>query len=373
MRVVMFMEDLSATGVVTNAVDIAGELHARGCDVRLVAANPEGTLKSRVADGIPVVGLLGAASIASSRKARLRRAVLSYRRYVKSARPDVIFSAGNHAHLASLIAASAAPGARTILRISNDLRHGLGGSRNASRWWRMMKTRLIAARADQLVFVSRHLRDQAAAIADICGKSVVIPNGVDVAKVRSRASEACPHPWFGDGRSAPVVLAVGRLVEQKNFVSLVRAVAVAHGQRPLRLVLIGSGPLREEILDAARSLEIGDSIDIIASVENPMPYMARASVVALPSLWEGSSNVLLEAIACRTPVVASRTAGSAAEVLDDGRYGVLVDPADVEGMATALLHQCSGSAVRPGERGQAFSREAMLRSYADLILGGTAG
>jgi glycosyltransferase involved in cell wall biosynthesis len=102
-----------------------------------------------------------------------------------------------------------------------------------------------------------------------------------------------------------------------------------------------------------------------------MPYLARAAVVALPSWWEGSSNVLLEALACKTPVVASETAGNARVVLADGRYGMLVDPTDVDGIAAALLRQSGEFAIRPGTRALAFSSDRALDAYsiafADLV------
>jgi glycosyltransferase involved in cell wall biosynthesis len=113
---------------------------------------------------------------------------------------------------------------------------------------------------------------------------------------------------------------------------------------------------------------IADAIQILEPMANPMPYIARASVLALPSWWEGASNVLLEALACGTPIVASRTAGNAEDVLDFGRYGLLVDPDDAEGMAIALLLQTSSEAQFPGDRASEFCREAMLNAYVDLIV-----
>ena len=84
--------------------------------------------------------------------------------------------------------------------------------------------------------------------------------------------------------------------------------------------------------------------------------------------WEGASNVLREALACGGPVVASRTAGNAEQVLDHGRYGVLVDPADKAQMARALLSQASDHPVTPGNRAEAFSRDTTLAAYSDLIM-----
>jgi glycosyltransferase involved in cell wall biosynthesis len=95
--------------------------------------------------------------------------------------------------------------------------------------------------------------------------------------------------------------------------------------------------------------------------------MREAGLFALPSLWEGSSNVLLEALACGTPIVASRTAGDAELILDRGRFGLLADPADPADWAGAILRQLGSERVLPGDRADGFSRQAALASYLALF------
>lgn len=370
-RVAIFIDDFSATGVVTNAIAIGQHLQDRGCVVQLIATQAEGALIESVPNGITVVGLLSADNGNMSRRDRLRRSIPAFRMRVKDFAPDVLFSAGNHGHLISALVSLALPGCRTVVRISNDLDHMINGrpTKPFSRWWRVTKFRAVAALADKLVFVSRHMaRSKAVLGTAAIRKAVVIPNGVDVASVRGRSKENCSHAWLSDSRDTPLVLAIGRLALQKNFANLLQAVAIARQSRPLRLLLIGSGPLRRKLQKKADALGLGDVVEIMKPVPNPMPFLARASVVAVPSWWEGSSNVLLEALACGTPVMASRTAGNAEDVLDFGRYGLLIDPDDAEGMAAALLIQTSQEAQYPGDRALEFSREATMRAYGDLIM-----
>jgi len=82
--------------------------------------------------------------------------------------------------------------------------------------------------------------------------------------------------------------------------------------------------------------------------------------------------VLLEAVACGVPIVASRTAGSAAEIIGDDRYGLLVDPGDAEEMAAAILKQIGADAVLPRDRARDYDRKATLAAYANLVAGMTA-
>ena len=370
-KVAIFIEDFSATGVVTNAIAIARHLSQQGCDVHLLATQDKGPLRESLGEGIEVISLLEPEKTATTRRGRLRRAIPAFRQKLKQLSPDVLLSAGNHGHLATALVSRLVSGCHTIVRVSNDLDHMIDGkpTRPYSRWLRLAKFRTMAAVADKIVFVSPHLvRSRAMSGKKSARKAVVIPNGVDVEAVRERARAACDHPWLDD-RDVPLVLGVGRLALQKNFGNLLRAIAIAKKTRPLRLLLIGSGILREELLRDAQALGIADAVEILRPIDNPMPYIGRASVLALPSWWEGSSNVLLEAMACGTPVIASRTAGNAEDVLDHGRYGVLVDPGDPESIAAALLLQCSDVARRPEGRAMEFSRNSSLEAYADLIMG----
>jgi glycosyltransferase involved in cell wall biosynthesis len=96
--------------------------------------------------------------------------------------------------------------------------------------------------------------------------------------------------------------------------------------------------------------------------------VARAATFVLPSLWEGASNALLEAVACDVPIVASRSAGNAQEVLGYGRFGLLVDPLDVKGMAQAILYQTSADACRPGNRAADYSADDALARVCQAIV-----
>lgn len=364
-RVLLFVADLSPTGVVRNSIAIANRLAHSGFAVDLVACRAEGELAGELDPGVAVTSLLQGPP--APRPLELARSLSSYRRHVRRTAPDVLLSAGNHGHMLSRVAWGAAGQGARVYRISNDLDHAMAGKPESriGRFARRLQFRLFASAADRLVLVSQHLaRDPLVANAPF----ELIPNGVDAAAVRERAQEPCSHPWLADGRTQTIVM-VGRLARQKNIPTLLRALALARRTKPLRLVIVGSGSdaARTALEEEARRLGVEEAVSFAGATANPFPYMARASAVVLPSWWEGASNVLLEAMACGTPVVASRTAGNAQHVLGNGRYGLLVDPADDEGMADAILTQTGTDPCLPGKRGEAFSREAALTAYVALI------
>lgn len=366
-RLQIFVSDLGATGVVRNAIAIANQASASGYDVRLLTCSADGVLLDQVDPGATIIELAGASGH-GNRHARQRRALLAYRRHIRDWRPQIMLSAGNHGHLLSCLAWAGAPGTKMV-RISNDPGHGAARSSWLTRARRNLKLRLIGALSDKLVLVSPALAAHPYLGGLLrSGRAIVIPNGVDLELVRRNAAQPAPHRWLSD-RSVPTILAVGRHSKQKNFPTLLRAFAAARQARPLRLMFLGDGDpaAREELRQMAIELGVDDCVSFVSATPNPFPYMAGASMIALPSLWEGSSNVLLEAMACGTPVVASTTAGDASHLLGNGRYGVLVEPLDEEALANAILRQAGPNPVMPGDRAMQFHRGATLNAYLALF------
>ena len=360
----IFLHQLDATGVARNAIAIARHMQAAGWRAVIVTVRAGGEMAA-AADGLrhEVLGALGL-----PRKMELRLSIPRLSRTLGALAPDVVLSSGNHAHFAVLGATGGILRARTVYRFSNDLAH-TGGGLHALVSRRRAVARLVAHRAARLVLVSDNLaRDPILAPQVASGKARVIANGVDVSQVRARALEPAEHPWLA--QDVPIVLGVGRLVRQKNFGVLLSAFAQARHERPLRLILVGAGkPQVRAALEAqAATLGIADEVSFAGQVSNPNPFFHAASVMAIPSLWEGSPNVLLEALACGTPVIASRTAGNAAAILDEGRYGVLADPHDANAFARGILAQLDPARrIAPGERADAFDRSVSLRAYQSLF------
>jgi glycosyltransferase involved in cell wall biosynthesis len=362
--IAVFLHQLDATGVARNAIAIARHMDAAGWNAVIVTVRPGGEM-AKALDGLrhEVLGGMGL-----PRKMELRLCIPRLRRLLRSLAPDVVLSAGNHAHFAVLGATRGALRARVVYRFSNDLAHTGGGLRAlVSR--RRAVARVVARRAARLVLVSDDLaRDPILAPYVAGGKARVIGNGVDVDQVRLRAAEPGDHPWLR--QDVPIVLGVGRLVRQKNFGVLLDAFAQARRERAMRLIILGNGKpqIRAALEAQATSLGMSEDVSFAGQVSNPYPYMQRAAVMVIPSLWEGSPNVLLEALACGTPVVASRTAGNAAAIVDEGRYGVLADPHDVAAFALGILAQLDPvSRVEPGPRAEAYDKSLAMAAYESLF------
>ena len=165
------------------------------------------------------------------------------------------------------------------------------------------------------------------------------------------------------------ILFVGRLVEQKNVSLLIRAMKIIeNGPNKIRLRIVGDGPLRQNLSDQIIELGLSDDIELLGERDDIHDFMAAADFVVSPSVWEGLSNVILEAMMSGKPVVASAVGGSV-ELVDHMQTGILFPSNNVNALAEAinLLATDVGLSDRLGAAGRQrvidqFSVSAMVRN-----------
>lgn len=135
----------------------------------------------------------------------------------------------------------------------------------------------------------------------------------------------------------PVILAVGRLEKQKDYGTLVRAFDMVKRVIEARLIILGEGSQRADLEIMIANLGLSEAVKMPGFAENPYAYMSRADVFVLSSVREGLPNVLIEAMACRVPVVSTDCPYGPDEILDGGRYGSLVPVEEPRALADAIM------------------------------------
>lgn len=195
----------------------------------------------------------------------------------------------------------------------------------------------------------------------------MIPNAVDTRFVSGRAGAPVPHPWLTDDRDTPVVLAAGRLAEQKGFDTLLKAFAQAKQNLALRLIILGEGKLREELEALARQLGVSDDVSLPGFVDNPYAFMSRADLFVLSSRFEGSPNVMLEALACDCQVVSTDCPSGPREILAGVDWGRLVPVDDVSALS-ASIENALAHPLEPGVCRQFVEERHDVSAWADRYL-----
>jgi exopolysaccharide biosynthesis WecB/TagA/CpsF family protein len=228
--------------------------------------------------------------------------------------------------------------------------------------------RFLSPLAAGIVAVSDGVADDLARITGVARiRITTIHNPVIDAGFAGRATGAAPHPWLirPPGR---VFVFAGRLVAQKDPETLLRAFALVNDP-DARLIILGEGPLRSALMALAARLWIATRVYFAGFQANPLPWIVRADALVLPSLYEGFGNVIVEALACGTPVIATDCPSGPAEILEGGRYGTLVPAGDPATMCAALAahRKADFPPAVLRKRASAFTAEACVAGHIAMF------
>lgn len=225
-------------------------------------------------------------------------------------------------------------------------------------------TQLFYRRADAVVVTSQGVADD---LANGYGvpreKMIVLHNPVDVEAIAAAATD----PAVVDG-SRPLIVAAGRLAGVKNYPLLIEAVARVAGAQAW---ILGEGPERDTLQKLSETLGVASRIRFWGFQSNPWRFIAAGDVFVLTSTYEGFGNVIVEAMACGTPVVATRSPGTL-ELIEDGENGLLVD-SSAASVAAAITRLVTDQQLRSrliaaaSERVGHFAAPAVAQRYERLF------
>lgn len=362
-RVAIFTSNMGGGGAERAMLKLAGGVAKHGYRVDLVLSRADGDYLPEVPDAVRVVDL-DADRVLASLPALIR--------YLRRERPTVMLTSLNHVNVVGLWARRLS-GVRTRLVVNEQNTLSLDAPHSSRRRHRLLPrfVRRFYPWADGIVAVSQGAADDLARTASIPADRIqVVHNPIVTPELRELATAPLEHPWFEPGE-VPVVLAVGRLAPQKDFATLIRAFALARQKHPSRLLILGEGPERSGLEALVTDLDLGGSVDLPGRVLNPYPYMVRAGAFVLSSRWEGLPSVLIEALFCGAPVVATACPSGPMEILDGGRHGLLVPVGDVGALAEGIVSALSGNVLRPTSASwKPYEQDTVVERYIDVLVGG---
>lgn len=294
-------------------------------------------------------------------------------RYLKRERPRVLITAMPPSHPLALLARVLA-NVDTVcvagVHSFHSKEYEIGDGPSLPRRFVLALFPLILRQMDRVFAVSRHVKEDLVQSFNLPPTQVdVVYNPVAIPQVKEKASKEISHPWFDENR--PVLLAVGRLVEEKNYSLLLKAFGKVLRNRPARLLILGEGKKRSLLEKKAKQLEIRDAVSMPGFVNNPFSYMRQADLFVLSSIQEGLPSVLVEALAVGCNVVATDCRSGPREILEEGKYGRLVPVNDGEALARSILEALDeGYLTDPTDlrqRAAEFSARTVADRYINLL------
>jgi glycosyltransferase involved in cell wall biosynthesis len=368
MTVAMFVHVLDDRAV-SRVVGVLGrEIAARGVDVVVVCASCTEAGRARLP---PELGLV---DLGVDPRHRTSHAVPALVRWLRRARPRVLFAHGEGPARAAVTARLLARAVTAVVIVEHT--HGRTFRRPSRA--RTTAVRLLYPRAALVTGVAPAVvEDLEVLVPAVRGRTAVLPSvGPDPSELPARVAAPPRHPWFEGDTHPFVIVSVANIVARKGQDVLVRALpAIRSAVGDARLLLIGridEPDFATELRRLAADLGIAEHVCLLGYRDDPLPLVARSQLGALASQTEGLPMSLLEAMTCGLPVVSTDCPAGPAYLLEQGASGLLVPVDDPDAMAEAVIRIARDDALRATliargrERSAAFSPAAVASRYLEV-------
>ncbi len=351
------------------AINLIKQLHQQGVRLDVVVASGKGAYLTEITAEIRIIDFH---TPIEDRIASASRVTLPLARYLRSEKPQALVSNLNVFNVVAGMAKTLAMSPvnlilveHTSFSITYEKRQKHYGIREEvlpilRRWF--------YPRADAVVAVSKGLAQELETYLRMKPGAVqTIYNPVIDESLLLKAKASVEHPWFQLGEP-PVILGVGRLSQEKDFPTLIRAFALVRQVKSARLVILGEGKERSKLNALIRELGLENDVGLPGFTNNPYSYLARSAAFVLSSYREGLPTVIIESIAVGTPVVSTDCPNGPAEILANGKYGELVAVGDSQAIANAILKVLSGESKSVDSSWlEQFTLATSTQNYLQLI------
>ncbi|MFA6280556.1 MAG: glycosyltransferase [Bdellovibrionales bacterium] len=327
--IALFTATLGGGGAERILINLATFFASNGWRVDLVVCKFVGELKDQVPPTVRIVSL---------DQKRVVFSLPDYLRYLKIAKPPIVLSSIERP---SIIAGFG----KWLSKHQHKLFIRMEGTLITSeplwkQFYRLPWLTLLAfsyPKADGIFAISKGIAQQLMCVPTLKKTPIhLIYNPLIQPDFSSRIKEEPVYPSCID-TTLPTLIAVGRLHQQKDYPTLLKAFALVRKKSPSQLLILGVGPLKNKLKQLAASLGVAKDTHFLGFVTNPLSYIHRANVFVLSSAWEGLPGVLIEALTTGTPVISTDCRTGPSDVLENGRFGKLVPVGDEVALANGII------------------------------------
>lgn len=304
-------------------------------------------------------------------KLKLFLGVWSLRTFLKNEKPDVLLAVSIPPSIAVLTAKVLANSkTKIIVRQSNVVKlANVSEFSNVKRRPRDFIIPLLYKKAEGFIAVSKGVKNNLKLLLGPDNNIEVIYNKVLSNEWFLAPSRKPSHRWFKD-ESIIVFLAVGRLVEKKDYPTMIKAFQIASGQcDKIRLLILGDGPQKNKLQKLIDNAQIKDKIELLGHIKHPHPYYHFSFGYLLSSVSEGMPSSLIEALGSACQIISTDCPSGPNEILCGGKYGKIVGIKDYERMASSISESLTNMIPRSTllRRASDFTTENGIKEYVSTI------
>ncbi len=367
-KVAIYIDSLRGYGADKVLLKIAEGLAGLDVDVDMVTAKKVGEISSQINPRVNLIDF-------GSSRFNLIKNVIGLTRYLIDQKPAILFSSIHFNNVTSacamVLARLLGVKSKLVVRQANSLEYQLKGYPFPVGALMYPLIKMAYKKADLIICPSKGLLSDLTKFMKVEESKIqLVYNPTVTADIFEKAKQEIDHPWF-KSKSCPIIVAAGRLKPQKDFKTLIHGFArVKRNFTDAKLVILGEGSQRQELENLITKLGITEDVDLIGFQENPYAFIAKADVFVLSSIYEGLPNILIEALALKTKIVATNCPSGPAEILKFGKYGSLLptnSPFLLEAAIAEALEQkaCNWAEFNPVED---FEQKSQVEKYGQIFL-----
>lgn len=360
-KILFFLYNLAGGGAERTIINIINNLDQDLFDIVLViGTNKNNDYGDLINKNIKLVCL---------NSSRLRFSIFKLRKCILSEKPDLLFSTMNAINivmlLSKLLTFKKIP---VIVREANNRTQ----SGKVSFINKVLTTFLYNRVATKVISLSEGVKKDLIDNFHVKESNInVIYNPVEVEKIQELSKEKVVD--INIEKNEKLIIAVGRLVEQKDHETLIKAFEMVNRVVKSKLIIIGKGPKERELKRLSKNLGVEGNVKFLGFKKNPYKYMRLADVLVLSSKWEGFGHVIVEAMSVGTPVISTNCNSGPGEIIGDDKYGLLVPVGNSKELANKLIellnnqHKMNHYSHRGMERAKVFHAAKITKQYEKII------
>ena len=368
-RIFFLIPVLKGGGTERNIINLINNIDGNLYDVTIVAGSIGGSLESELGKEVRMINM---------KRSTILGLLFGLKKVLKQEKPDILVSALPHINTISMMAKLSSLKTKIILTehttvssLSTTARTLL--KRLAAKYIlpHLMKTYYPAA--NKIICVSQGVKEDLSSIVGNLPQMQVIYNPVFDPSILEAAKEPLGEDQYIFEGAYPVIIAVGRLVKAKDYPNLLNAFKKVLLVKKARLLILGEGSEEKYLKNLATQLKMYNDVIFAGFKKNPYKYMAHSSVFVLSSTREGFGNVIVEAMACNVPVIATNCKSGPSEIIQNGVDGILVDPRNSVTLSDEILKLLDNQdmakqlAINGAERAKYFSIEKSVAEYQKVF------